>query len=81
MSRQYVFEITDEQEKAIKEWTTLDQISFHADGLVVWANWRDYDVQVLTFRKDGSVVLEEREFYDGWNTYTFDAEGESIEVD
>lgn len=73
MSRQFVFELTDEQEKAIKEWTTLDEISISANGLVFWANWGDYDVKVYTFRKDGSVVLEERDFSDGWSTYEFDA--------
>lgn len=73
MSKQFVFELTDEQEKAIKEWTTLDEIQFHADGMVSWIEWRDYDVRVFTFRKDGSVVLEERDFSDGWSTYKFDA--------
>lgn len=73
MSKQFVFELTDEQEKAIKEWTTLDEISISVNGLVFWANWGDYDVKVYTFRKDGSVVLEERDFSDGWSTYEFDA--------
>lgn len=80
MSNQYVFELTDEQTKAIKYWTTLDQIQFHADGLVSWIEWRDYDVRVFTFRKDGTVVLEERDFNEGWSTYTFDAEGAHFET-
>lgn len=76
MSKQFIFELTDKQEKTIKEWTTLDQLSFDASGLVFWIEWRDYDVRVITFRKDGSVVLEERDFSDGWTTYNFDANTE-----
>ncbi len=80
MSNQYVFELTDEQTKAIKHWTTLDQIQFHADGLVSWTEWCFWYVRVVTFRKDGSVVLEERDFAEGWSTYTFDAEGADLET-
>jgi len=41
---------------------------------VSYINWGDHDVKVWTFRKDGSYVLEERDFYDGWETYQFDKE-------
>lgn len=74
MSKQFVFELTDEQVTAIKGICTLDDITFHADGMVSYINWEDHDVKVWTFRKDGSYVLEERDFYDGWETYQFDKE-------
>lgn len=81
MSNQHVFELTDEQVKAIEHWTTIQDVSFRKDGTVYWADWRDHDVRVFTFRTDGSVILEERDFFsDGWETYTFDTEGELDET-
>lgn len=74
MSRQYVFELTEEQLTTIKSICTLDDITFHTNGMVSYINWGDYDVKVWTFRKDGSYVLEERDFSDGWETYQFDKE-------
>jgi hypothetical protein len=79
MSKQAIFELTDEQVKSIQEWTTLDEISYGADGTVFWANWGEYDVKAYTFRKDGSVVLEERDFSEGWRTYEFDYKGATDE--
>ena len=80
MSRQAVFELTDEQVKSIREWTTLEEISYRADNLVCWYEFREYDVRVFTFRPNGDVVLEEREFHgEGWDTYTFEYKGETDE--
>lgn len=79
MSTQHVFELTEAQEKAIKRICNISDITFHVDGYVSYINWGDNDVKVWTFRKDGSYVLEERDFFDGWSTYNFDAEEELVE--
>jgi hypothetical protein len=75
MSAQFSFYLTDEQVRAIKGITTTDDITFTADGTVKFIDWREYDVKVWTFHRDGSYVLEERGLdSDGWETYTFDKE-------
>lgn len=70
MQAKYVFELTDKQREAVNLYTTLDRLSFDVDGCVHWTDWREHDVSCYTFHKDGTITLEQREFFDeGWSTY------------
>lgn len=64
------FTLTDEQKQAIiNSGIAYSELSFSASGMVFANVWNEYDVRCYTFRKDGSVVVEERGLdSDGWQT-------------
>lgn len=71
---QITFTLTDEQMKALKHWGFEEQFQIHADGTVSVVLYRDHNIEVYTFRKNGDVILEERDFMsDGWETYNYGA--------
>lgn len=76
LATEHNFYLTDEQRHAIV--TTgigMNQLQFSADGMVSAIKFGDYDVSFYTFRKDGSYVVETRDFAsDGWETATYNKE-------
>lgn len=69
---EFNFYLTDAQKLAIiNSGIALGELSFSATGMVSATVWGEYDVRCYTFRKDGSVVIEERGLdSDGWQTQT-----------
>lgn len=67
---EFNFYLTDEQKEAIvNSGISLGELSFSAKGMVFATVWDEYDVRCYTFRKDGSVIVEERGLdSDGWQT-------------
>jgi len=72
---QYTATLTDAQFKTIMRLGLKDDLSFHIGGMVSAIQFEQYEVTAYTFRKDGSYVIERRDFdNDGWDTEEFEAE-------
>lgn len=85
LKSEYGFYLTDEQRCAARD-VCLDNVYFGSDGSVIGIKFDDYDIEVFTFRKDGGIVKEVRDFEGGWTTVCrdrfgkwIDEEGEEVE--
>jgi hypothetical protein len=76
LKEKYEFDLTVAQRCAIRD-ACIDtkNVFFCADGMVTGIKFEDYDIEVFTFRKDGSIVKEVRDFSDGWVTSNCDING------
>lgn len=78
MNTEFGFYLTDEQKFAMRDVSIdLAELHFSATGSVIGIVWGEYDVTTYTFRKDGGIVKETRDFTgnDGWDTDYRDANG------
>lgn len=74
LKEEYAFYLTGAQRCAVRD-VSLDNVYFGTDGMIVGIKFQDYDIEVFTFRKDGSIVKEVRDFSDGWVVTHCDSEG------
>ena len=82
MNSEYGFYLTDAQQNAIRD-VSVDksELHFSATGSVVGIVFDEYDVTTYTFRKDGGIVKETRDFTgnDGWTTWCRDHNGKWVD--
>lgn len=77
LKKEYAFYLTDAQRWAIRDASVDDNnVHFCADGMVTGIKFQDHDIEVFTFRKDGTVVKEVRDFFsDGWTVSNLGEDG------
>lgn len=73
----YSFELTLEQQVAIRDMCISDtELFLSGTGMVCGCVFGDYEITFYTFREDGSVVREVRDFLsDGWTIHNIDVDG------
>lgn len=74
--KQYTKTLTDEQWATIRNWHLEKDLYFHTDGKVQAILFEQDCIQVFTFRSDGSLLVEERDFTNqGWSEMEYKASG------
>lgn len=77
LNEEYNFYLTDAQRRAIHDVGVANvEVSFTTTGMVNATVYGDYDITCYTFRRDGGIVKESRNFDSyGWVTDCRDADG------